>query len=123
MLIKSVCHTVQLDNETGELQAESPDEEALVRAASELGYRFTSRAPGKVSIHVNNKLETFEILATIPFDSERKRMTTVVRRLGQDGNPVGGVLAWVKGVETIILERSTSYIQAHTNEQDRKSDV
>ena len=43
MLVLSVCHTVVIETlEDGSVayQAESPDEEALVSAAAEMGFKF-----------------------------------------------------------------------------------
>ena len=41
----AVCHTVVPDEDG--YQAESPDEEALVKGAAELGMKFTARSPRK----------------------------------------------------------------------------
>lgn len=46
MLVLSVCHTVVIETlENGETsyQAESPDEEALVSAAAEMGFKFVGK--------------------------------------------------------------------------------
>eukprot|EP00466_Bigelowiella_natans_P005228 jgi/Bigna1/132164/aug1.16_g6872 len=51
LLALAVCHTVVID-EKGEIQAESPDEAALVRGASEAGYRFIGRKGNVVSVRV-----------------------------------------------------------------------
>ena len=195
----AVCHTVVCDGITGALQSESPDEEALVSAAKQLGWAFTGRQPGAVTLrHVGGEefsdasvgpdsvpvaaaskappslppaattsalppspvslvhpavdatpalalplplelpdvdsfafaqsaqrpvahsdctpakeassgdavpraprtILSFEILATVPFDSTRKRMTVVVRR------PDGSVCAFVKGADNVIYDRS-----------------
>ena len=46
----ALCHTVVVEVETGALQSESPDEEALVKAAQDLGWAFRSRSNDKMII-------------------------------------------------------------------------
>uniref|UniRef100_A0A7S3NH53 Phospholipid-transporting ATPase n=1 Tax=Aureoumbra lagunensis TaxID=44058 RepID=A0A7S3NH53_9STRA len=105
--IMAVCHTVvpERDLNTNELiyQAESPDEEALVKGAAELGLSFIDRKAEKVIIQAaatggdgGTNLE-YEILATIPFDSTRKRMSVVCRL------PDGTIRIMCKGADTIVF--------------------
>ena len=89
-------------------QAESPDEEALVLGAlDELGYAFTGRSRAECRARVAGAAggasdEAWEVLATIPFDSARKRMTVVARRAGARG---GGARVLCKGADSIVFAR------------------
>ena len=52
--VLALCHSVIPEREGGEIvyRASSPDEEALVKAARELGVVFTTRTPNYVIINV-----------------------------------------------------------------------
>ncbi len=105
----AVCHNVlpeYPDDDEGNLdkvkyQASSPDEAALVMAANKMGYQFCKGTP--VLYQVVNKLtgenEQWEILATIEFNSTRKRMSIIAR------SPEGKILLLTKGADNIIIER------------------
>ena len=101
----AVCHTVVVDNDpvTGEIiyQASSPDELALINGASQVGLILQSKS--QTSMTIQNDLsghnEIYEILAEFPFDSDRKRMTLVVR------SSEGKVFLLCKGADSIILDR------------------
>lgn len=115
----AVGHTVVLDPETGHFQSESPDEDALIRAAYDLGFRFIRRTFEGVYIqHIrrddssalreqkgdkDDAVLFFEVIATIPFTSSRKRMSVVVRQ------PNGEVVVLCKGADNVILDRSVSF--------------
>ena len=49
----------------------------------------------------------FELLATIPFDSDRKRMSVVIRRLSDRK-----VFVYCKGADNVILDRTISFLGA-----------
>jgi phospholipid-transporting ATPase len=107
----SVAHTVVIDRETGGYQSESPDEETLVKAGENLGWKFIQRLPQGVTIarvtaspDDPGVTKTFEILAIIPFDSTRKRMSVLVRH--PDSSQV---ILYSKGADNIIFERAASY--------------
>lgn len=97
----ALCHTVMIDNRSGEFQASSPDELALVNSAKQLGCSFVSRTFEKIEIiqgHVNNLKKIFNLKAVIEFTSERKRMSVV---LENDQNKKIFILT--KGAETSIF--------------------
>ena len=58
MLVLALCHTVIPEIEKGEVvyHASSPDEEALVKAAREVGMVFKARTPDAVIIEIVRKL-------------------------------------------------------------------
>ncbi|TPX53768.1 hypothetical protein PhCBS80983_g06168 [Powellomyces hirtus] len=99
----AVCHTVipEQDEETGEIifQASSPDEGALVKGAQTLGWAFTTRRPRSVAYTHGGQSYEYEILNICEFNSTRKRMSAVVR------GPDGKIKIYVKGADTVILER------------------
>lgn len=100
--ILSVCHTVVIDASTREIKAESPDEEALLDAAKEIGWEFLGRSPGKISIRVRDSDVEYELIATIPFTSARKRMSVIVKR------PDGRILLLCKGADNVLLSLAGS---------------
>ena len=54
LLVLALCHTVipELNKGTLEYHASSPDEEALVKAAKELGVVFKARTPDAVIVEM-----------------------------------------------------------------------
>ncbi|EPS67597.1 hypothetical protein M569_07178, partial [Genlisea aurea] len=96
-------HTGSSENSSGsgivtiDYQGESPDEQALVTAASSYGYTLFERTSGHVVIDVNGEALRLEVLGLHEFDSVRKRMSVVVRY------PNGAVKVLVKGADTSML--------------------
>lgn len=64
---------------SGELvyQAASPDEGALVTAARNFGFVFLSRTQDTITIKEMDKETTYEMLALLDFNSDRKRMSII----------------------------------------------
>eukprot|EP00124_Ichthyophonus_hoferi_P001420 Ihof_evm9s73 gene=Ihof_evmTU9s73 len=78
----SLCHTVQCEEkDDGKLvyNAESPDEAALVEAAKNFGYVFRRRDKSTMVIEVHGEEEKYEILQVLEFNSDRKRMSMILR--------------------------------------------
>ncbi|KAK1864367.1 hypothetical protein I4F81_006915 [Pyropia yezoensis] len=99
-------------------EGQSPDEVALVEAARDLGVILVDRSPRSVTValrtpgvdweadasydnmdHYDNVGPdvTYEVLAELPFDSDRKRMSLVLRA------PNGDVRLLTKGADTVML--------------------
>ncbi|XP_024124313.1 phospholipid-transporting ATPase IC [Oryzias melastigma] len=97
----SLCHTVMVDNKDGELvyQAASPDEGALVTAARNFGFVFLSRTQDTVTIMEMGQEKTYEMLALLDFNSDRKRMSIILKF------PDGRIRLYCKGADTVIYER------------------
>ncbi|NXF26090.1 AT8B3 ATPase, partial [Rhodinocichla rosea] len=100
----ALCHTVMVEDRGDHLvyQAASPDEEALVLAARSLGYVFLARTQDSITIRELGRTRTYELLAMLDFNSDRKRMSVLVR------DPQGSIRLYTKGADTVILERLRS---------------
>lgn len=140
-----------------QMQAESPDEEALVKAAAEFGWTFVGREQqdppdGSSATTATNGAGTvvtlkrahegsdhalvfFDLLATIPFTSDRKRMSVIVRkrvvpshspaaraagsrkRAGDGGEGGDGeILLYCKGADNILMDRCSAFADASAAE-------
>lgn len=80
-----------------EYQGESPDEQALVAAASAYGFTLIERTSGHIVIDVNGEMLRLDVLGLHEFDSVRKRMSVVIRF------PNNAVKVLVKGADTSML--------------------
>ncbi|KAI4365548.1 hypothetical protein MLD38_021525 [Melastoma candidum] len=85
------------DNGSIDYQGESPDEQALVAAASAYGYTLCERTSGHIVIDVNGEKLRLDVLGLHEFDSVRKRMSVVIRF------PNNSVKVLVKGADTSML--------------------
>ncbi|GME96719.1 unnamed protein product [Ambrosiozyma monospora] len=96
------------DDESVEIdyQAASPDELALVQAASDMGFVFWDKKLKKLTLKLYPNgfdeepvFEDYELLEVVDFTSARKRMSCVVRF------PDGKIIMLCKGADNVILER------------------
>lgn len=112
----ALCHTVIVEEnkETGKttLSASSPDEEAILNGIKLLGIEFISRDLKKMKIKVNDKEEEYEILDTLEFTSDRKRMSVILK------NSDGKIFLYIKGADSVIfsLAKSNPDLERLTNE-------
>eukprot|EP01116_Phalansterium_solitarium_P015668 TRINITY_DN3482_c0_g1_i4.p1 TRINITY_DN3482_c0_g1~~TRINITY_DN3482_c0_g1_i4.p1 ORF type:complete len:1118 (-),score=428.30 TRINITY_DN3482_c0_g1_i4:1315-4668(-) len=105
LLVLSVCHTVipeVSDNDPNRItyEASSPDEAALVEAARRLDYVFCKRDTRTVTVRIRGVETRFELLQTLHFTSNRKRMSVIVREPN-----TGRILLLAKGADNVILQR------------------
>lgn len=101
----SLCHTVIPSNaEDGSLQYQSalPDEEALVIAAHCFGYSFASVKASTYQVNVHGERRSFLLMGINEFNSERKRMSVVVKPLE---DPYGECILYCKGADSVMLPR------------------
>ncbi|QLG72431.1 hypothetical protein HG535_0D01390 [Zygotorulaspora mrakii] len=91
-----------------EYQSSSPDELALVTAARDLGYMVFNRNAQSLTIKTfpngfedEPQLDDYEILNYIDFNSQRKRMSVLVKM----PNEPDRVLLICKGADNVIFER------------------
>eukprot|EP01018_Ginkgo_biloba_P013761 Gb_34057 [translate_table: standard] len=78
-------------------QAEFPDEQALVYAAAAYGYTLVERTSGYIVINLQGERQRFDVLGLHEFDSDRKRMSVVVRC------PDNKLKVLVKGADSTML--------------------
>ena len=79
-----LCHDVfpEYVNKKIEYQGSSPDDIALVKGAQQLGFEFIKKNYQTLIVvkHLaEDVILNFELLTLIPFDSERKRMSVIVK--------------------------------------------
>lgn len=80
-------------------EAESPDELALVNAAFSYDMCLMNRTPNHILVNaVGQGQIEFEVLKILPFDSNRKCMSVVVRQTGTQD-----LILYTKGADTSIL--------------------
>jgi len=90
----------------------------LLKAAKEVGFTFLSCHNKIISVSFNQKVYTFELLKLVEFDSNRKRMSIVIRTQQ-------GISVFVKGADTSIMkllspkQRYLSTIQNKTEEMSK----
>jgi len=106
ILAMALCHTCLPEIRDGKVtfQAASPDELALVQAASDLGYLLVERSSRFITLEVDDgdkskSRQIYEVLDVIEFSSKRKRMSVVVRC------PDGRIWLVCKGADSTILPR------------------
>jgi phospholipid-transporting ATPase len=101
----AVCHSAYVEEkDKGELiyQSSSPDEIALLLGASQMGFTFSKRSTSSIEIlNFNNKPKMFDLILEIPFDSDRKRMSVIVRpRKGKDDE----YYVYTKGADAKMMD-------------------
>jgi phospholipid-transporting ATPase len=106
LTILATCHTVVMDvDEEGKprYNAEGPDEEALVKAAAALGFVLKSTEDNiyEVVDESHKVTKRFQILGINGFNSDRKRMSIVVKDLS-----TGATQLMLKGAESVVVERT-----------------
>jgi phospholipid-translocating ATPase len=101
----AVCHTVLVEKSDDSnpnsilYRAQSPDEAALVSAAKNVGFACLNRTDNKVEVDIMGIPRTYTILNILEFNSDRKRMSVVVKR------PEGDIILLCKGADSVIYER------------------
>lgn len=105
----ALCHTCLPEkNENGEttFSGASPDEQALVQAAQELGFLVADRQNASLTLRTypagcdsSPLFETYQILDVVEFSSSRKRMSIIVRM------PDNRICVFCKGADSVIMER------------------
>ncbi|MED6172682.1 hypothetical protein PIB30_052260 [Stylosanthes scabra] len=100
------------DMEGIEYQGESPDEQALVSAASAYGYTLFERTSGHIVIDVNGEKLRLDVLGLHEFDSVRKRMSVVIRF------PNNVVKVLVKGADTTMFSILANDSESHNTIRD-----
>ena len=102
LLHLACCHTVISESKEGiiDYKASSPDELALVNAAKFFGFVFIGRDRDQnIELLIFNNPYKVTLLNIIEFNSDRKRMTVVVRL------PDNKIKVFCKGADSIMLPR------------------
>lgn len=107
LLSISLCHTCFPEKTSDgeiEYQAASPDEQALVRAAQDLGYVMIDRQHSTITVKTLPRghgdeptFEIYQILDVIEFSSNRKRMSIIVRM------PDNRICIFCKGADSTLI--------------------
>ena len=103
LLCLSLCHSVLIDNkkktEKGllEYQCSSPDEKALVYFARSQNYILKNKSLDNIiTLEILGEEKKFELLNTLEYTSERKRMSVIVKT--EDGR----YMVYAKGADSMI---------------------
>ncbi|KAJ8421880.1 hypothetical protein Cgig2_025507 [Carnegiea gigantea] len=110
------CIGVDVEDVDIDYQGESPDEQALVAAASAYGYTLFERTSGHIVLDVNGERLRLDVLGLHEFDSTRKRMSVVVRF------PDNTVKLLLKGADTSVFSLlaegtgGNGYVQTSTQD-------
>ncbi|KFA79287.1 hypothetical protein S40288_03434 [Stachybotrys chartarum IBT 40288] len=104
MLALALCHTVIAERVPGDapkmtFKAQSPDEEALVSTARDMGFTVLGHSGDGVNLNVMGEDRFYQVLNIIEFNSSRKRMSAIVRM------PNGKIILFCKGADSIIYSR------------------
>lgn len=82
-------------------KAESPDEAALVNAAKNAGFAFIKRKGKVLTVDILGQEYDFELLNVLEFNSDRKRMSVILRRPA----PWNDIILYCKGADNVIGDR------------------
>ncbi|XP_057508685.1 LOW QUALITY PROTEIN: phospholipid-transporting ATPase 2-like [Actinidia eriantha] len=111
LTVMAICNTViPIRSKSGSIsyKAQSQDEEALVRAAACLHTVFVNKSANILEINLNGAIVQFDVLDTLEFTSDRKRMSVVVKDCKS-----GKIVLLSKGADEALLPC------AHTGQQMR----
>lgn len=103
-VVLGLCHTaLASETEPGviEYKAQSPDEAALVQTAADCGFVFMGRDRDilRLKTPFTDTPEEYELLNVLEFNSARKRMSVIVRKLDAEGR----IFLLTKGADNIIF--------------------
>lgn len=101
LTVMAICNTViPVQSKTGAIlyKAQSQDEDALVHAAAKLNMVLVCKNGNILELRFNTSAIQYEVLETLEFTSDRKRMSVVVRDCQN-----GKILLLSKGADEAIL--------------------
>ncbi|KAL6733665.1 hypothetical protein Aduo_004294 [Ancylostoma duodenale] len=97
--IRKRHETIKMEEEFCPYEAESPDELAIIMGAKLYGFTLEDKSATDITIGLpDGSKEKFSVLQTLPFHSERKRMSVVL-------DTPAGPLLYCKGADSAILSR------------------
>ncbi|OHT06421.1 putative phospholipid-transporting ATPase [Tritrichomonas foetus] len=106
LMAMAICNNIIVHKKSDgklEYNADSPDEAAFVAFAAKCGVRLISRGITSLTVDVRGKPQTFDILAQLPFNSDRKRMSIIVKSGDQPA------IIYTKGADNVMAERTTTF--------------
>ncbi|KAF9431494.1 hypothetical protein BGZ76_000237 [Entomortierella beljakovae] len=100
----AVCHTVIAEPDPDDhykidYKAQSPDEAALVATARDVGFVYLEKQGPIMRLEIMGQPRSYKILNILEFNSNRKRMSIILRP------PEGGIVLVCKGADSVIYER------------------
>ncbi|KAF1886408.1 hypothetical protein Lal_00045640 [Lupinus albus] len=101
LTVMAICNTViPTRSKTGDIlyKAQSQDEDALVQAAAWMHMVFLNKNGNILEVKFNSKILQYEVLETLEFTSDRKRMSVVLKDYQN-----GKILLLSKGADEAIL--------------------
>ncbi|XP_043701516.1 phospholipid-transporting ATPase 2-like isoform X2 [Telopea speciosissima] len=101
LMVMAICNTViPIKSQNGAItyKAQSQDEDALVHAAAHLHMALINKSGNILEINLNGTVIPYEILDTLEFTSDRKRMSVVVKNCQN-----GKIILLSKGADEAIL--------------------
>jgi len=118
----STCHECVVDSDKNtdynmlRYQGPSPDEITLVDAARHLGFVFLGSTSNGINVKWLNEEKKLDMLYLFEFNSDRKRMTVIIR-------DEGVIKLYCKGADNVIKSRlNTKVHQPFLNEINLKLD-
>ncbi|KAJ9170922.1 hypothetical protein P3X46_018984 [Hevea brasiliensis] len=112
LTVMAICNTViPVQSKTGAIlyKAQSQDEDALVQAAAKLHMVLFNRSGNILETRYNASVFHYEVLETLEFTSDRKRMSVVVRDCQN-----GKIILLSKGADEAILPYAAAGQQTRT---------
>ncbi|XVF66790.1 hypothetical protein PTKIN_Ptkin10aG0066400 [Pterospermum kingtungense] len=112
LTVMAICNTViPIKSKTGAIlyKAQSQDEDALVNAAAQLHMVYVNRNANILEIRFNGSVIQYEVMETLEFTSDRKRMSVVVKDCRN-----GKIILLSKGADEAILPFSYAGQQTRT---------
>jgi len=121
----AICHNVFPDTaEDGNItyQGSSPDEIALVKGASQIGIKYVDKNFSTLTIKnfFSNKENNYEIRQEMPFNSDRKRMSVIIKDLQSNeymilSKGADNIMLGTGGTLPIVTHYSNPYELENTN--------
>lgn len=102
-----LCHSIHIDSNNQDYQASSPDEYALLKFCQKLGIIYKGEKKENItslsikSFDYVNRINNYEILHTLEFDTTRKRMSVIVRCMNTQK-----IFVLCKGADSSVIEKS-----------------
>ncbi|XP_043689216.1 phospholipid-transporting ATPase 2-like isoform X2 [Telopea speciosissima] len=106
LMVMAICNTViPIKSKSGAItyKAQSQDEDALVHAAAHLHMALVNKSGNILEINLNGVVIQYEVLDTLEFTSDRKRMSLVVKDFQN-----GKIILLSKGADEAIFPYACS---------------